>query len=43
MTGRALAGRLKEFVIGPDHKEDKSCRGYDRDRFLDAWSRYTWI
>ena len=43
MTGRALARRLKEFGIGPDHKEDKSCRGYDRDHFLDAWSRYTWI
>jgi hypothetical protein len=40
MTGRALARRLKEFGIGPDHKEDKSCRGYYRDRFLDAWSRY---
>ena len=40
MTGHALARRLKEFGVGPDHKEDKSCRGYYRDRFLDAWSRY---
>ena len=40
MTGRALARRLKEFGICPTHKEDRSCRGYYRDRFLDAWGRY---
>ncbi len=38
MTARALAGRLKEFGIFP--RSDGHIRGYDRDHFSDAWSRY---
>ena len=38
MTARALAGRLKPFGIYP--RSNGAVRGYDRDRFLDVWSRY---
>ena len=40
MTARALAGRLKEFRIYPRRSSNGTIRGYDRDRFLDAWARY---
>ena len=38
MTPRALAVRLERFGI--QSRSTGSVRGYDRDRFLDAWSRY---
>lgn len=38
MTPRALAERLTEFDIFP--RSNGRVRGYDRDRFVDAWARY---
>ena len=38
MTSRALARLLQRFDIIP--RSNGHIRGYDRDHFLDAWSRY---
>ena len=38
ITTRAIADRLKGFAIIP--LSNGSVRGYSRDRFEDAWSRY---
>jgi putative DNA primase/helicase len=40
MTTRALADLLKAFGIVPKANTAGTARGYDRDRFEDAWARY---
>jgi hypothetical protein len=40
MTTRALADRLKAFGIVPKPNDRATARGYHRDRFADAWTRY---
>jgi hypothetical protein len=39
MSDCALARQLKPFEIFPT--SDGHCRGYARERFVDAWARYT--
>ena len=40
ITTRAVADRLKAFGIVPRPNPQGTTRGYYRDRFQDAWSRY---
>jgi len=40
ISTRAVADRLKTFHVFPKPNAAGSARGYDKDRFLDAWSRY---
>ena len=40
ITGHKLAAILKGFGIVPKQNESGKKRGYYRDRFVDAWSRY---
>ena len=40
LTEAGLARILKEFSIVPSHGPDKRSRGYHRNTFFDAWSRY---
>ena len=40
ITTRAVADRLKAFGIVPRQNEGGTARGYHRQRFEDAWSRY---
>ena len=40
ITTRAVADRLKAFGIVPKPNAQGTARGYDRDRFEDAWTRY---
>ena len=40
ITTRAVAVRLKAFGIVPRPNTRGTARGYDRDRFEDAWARY---
>jgi hypothetical protein len=40
LTPAKLASRLRGYSIHPRHSADKSCRGYYRADFRDAWSRY---
>lgn len=41
ITPRAIADRLKTFGIIPKPNATGSARGYYRDRFEDAWTRYS--
>jgi len=43
ITPRAVADRLKTFGIVPKPSTSGSARGYYRDRFEDAWTRYPGI
>ena len=40
ITTRAVADRLKKFGIVPRVNAQATARGYHRDRFEDAWTRY---
>jgi hypothetical protein len=40
ITPRAIADRLKTFGIVPIPNTARTARGYARDRFEDAWTRY---
>jgi hypothetical protein len=40
LTTAKLASKLRTYGIHPRHSADKSCRGYWRLDFKDAWSRY---
>ncbi len=43
ITARAVADWLKGFGIAPRPNGPGTSRGYDRDRFEDAWTRYPTI
>ncbi len=40
LTPAKLASKLRGYGIHPRHSTDKSCRGYYRADFRDAWTRY---
>jgi hypothetical protein len=40
LTASRLASKLRAYGIHPRHSTDKTCRGYYRCDFRDAWARY---